>query len=52
MVLWPKSSCTVRMSTPAMTRRLAKVCRKQCQTFNQKGRQHPPSASFDSLVRT
>jgi hypothetical protein len=31
MVLWPRSSCTVRMSTPFMVRRLAKVCRKQCQ---------------------
>jgi hypothetical protein len=31
MVLWPRSSCTVRMSTPAITRRLANVCRRQCQ---------------------
>jgi hypothetical protein len=27
--LWPMSSATVRRSTPAITRRLAKVCRKQ-----------------------
>ena len=31
MLLCPISSCTVRRSTPAITRRLAKVCRRQCQ---------------------
>jgi hypothetical protein len=31
MVLCPRSSCTVRMSTPAITSRPANVCRKQCQ---------------------
>ena len=30
-VLYPMSSAPVRMSTPAMTSRLAKVCRRQCQ---------------------
>jgi hypothetical protein len=30
-VLCPRSSPTVRMSTPAMTNRLAKVWRRQCQ---------------------
>ena len=31
MLLCPKSSWTVRKSTPAITSRLAKVCRRQCQ---------------------
>ena len=31
MLLWPMSSWRVRISTPAITRALAKVCRKQSQ---------------------
>src|SRR5262252_4718 len=30
MLLCPRSSWTVRKSTPAIARRLAKVCRRQC----------------------
>jgi len=29
--LWPSNSCTVLISTPAITKRLAKVCRRSCQ---------------------
>ena len=63
MVLCPISSCTIRMSTPAITRRLANVCRKQCQlkavkplaltagSNQHRGSTTPPETEPESAVR-